>query len=302
MAEESNRAIVAAFVGNLLITVSKFVAAALSGSSAMLAEAIHSLVDTGNGALLLYGARASRRPPDVDHPFGHGHELYFWTLLVGMIVFGLGGGMSIVTGVSHVLNPIAPGSTTLSYAVIAVAAVFEGGSWYFGVKAFAKERRGRGIVETIRRTKDPTTFAVVLEDSAALVGLALAFAGIFLSAHLDAPWIDGAASVLIGVLLCLVASVMVYESKGLLVGEGVERKTLERLRAIVQADSDVIELKKLLTIYLAPNEILLAIEVRFRSEMTVAELRLAIARVRDAIQAQYPRIRRFFIDATAIGD
>jgi cation diffusion facilitator family transporter len=302
MAEESKQAIVAAFVGNLLITVSKFVAAAFSGSSAMLAEAIHSLVDTGNGALVMYGVRASRKPPDVDHPFGYGHELYFWTLLVGMIVFGLGGGMSIVSGVSHILHPVAPESTALSYAVIAIAAVFEGGSWYFGVKAFAKERRGRGIVETIQRTKDPTTFAVVLEDSAALAGLMLAFAGIFLSAHLEAPWIDGAASVLIGLLLCLVSSVMVYESKGLLVGEGVERKTLERLRAIVQADRDVVELKKLLTIYLAPNEILLAIEVRFRSEMPVLELRGAIARVREAIQKEYPRIQRFFIDATSIGD
>jgi len=301
MAEESKRAVVAGFVGNLLITISKFVAAALSGSAAMLAEAIHSIIDTGNGALMLWGMRASRKPPDQDHPFGYGHELYFWSLLVGMIVFGLGGGMSVVSGVFHILNPRAPENVGLSYGVIAIAAVFEGASWYFGLKAFSKERRGRGIVETIKRTKDPTSFSVLLEDSAAIAGLALAFLGIFLSVRLDAPWLDGAASVAIGVLLCAVAWVMVYESKGLLVGEGVEKKTLERVRAIVKGDKDVVALDKLLTLYLSPNELLVAAEVRFRSEMTVEELRVAIARVREAIQGEYPRVKRFFIDATAIG-
>lgn len=302
MAEESKRAVVAAFAGNLAVAISKFVAAFVSGSSAMLAEAIHSLIDTGNGALVLYGMRASRKPPDFEHPFGYGHELYFWTLLVGMIVFGLGGGMSIVSGISHILHPNAVENAVMSYSVIAIAAVFESVSWYYGVKAFAKERRGRGVVETIQRTKDPTTFAVVLEDSAALAGLALAFLGIFLSGRLDAPWIDGAASVAIGLLLCVVAWVMVVESKGLLVGEGVGRGTLERVRAIIEADADVVELKKVLTSYLSPSEILLAAEVRFRSDMTVAELRHAIARVRDAVQEEFPRVQRFFIDATKIGE
>ncbi len=302
MAEESKRAVVAAFAGNLAVAISKFVAAFVSGSSAMLAEAIHSLIDTGNGALVLYGMRASRKPPDFEHPFGYGHELYFWTLLVGMIVFGLGGGMSIVSGISHILHPNAVENAVMSYSVIAIAAVFESVSWYYGVKAFAKERRGRGVVETIQRTKDPTTFAVVLEDSAALAGLALAFLGIFLSGRLDAPWIDGAASVAIGLLLCVVAWVMVVESKGLLVGEGVGRGTLERVRAIIEADADVVELKKVLTSYLSPSEILLAAEVRFRSDMTVAELRRAIARVRDAVQEEFPRVQRFFIDATKIGE
>jgi len=301
MAGETRRAVLAAVAGNLAIAATKFIAAAASGSAAMLAEAIHSIIDTGNGALMLWGMRASRKPPDQDHPFGYGHELYFWSLLVGMIVFGLGGGMSVVSGVFHILNPRAPGNVGLSYGVIAVAAVFEGASWYFGLKAFSKERRGRGIVETIKRTKDPTSFSVLLEDSAALAGLALAFLGIFLSVRLDAPWLDGAASVAIGVLLCAVAWVMVYESKGLLVGEGVEKKTLERVRAIVKGDKDVVALDKLLTLYLSPNELLVAAEVRFRSEMTVEELRVAIARVREAIQGEYPRVKRFFIDATAIG-
>jgi cation diffusion facilitator family transporter len=300
MAEESRRAVFAAIAGNVLITVAKFIAAAFSGSAAMLAESIHSLIDTGNGALVLYGMRRSRKPADLEHPFGYGHELYFWTMLVGMIVFGLGGGMSIITGMSHLTHPKPPEDTTLNYIVIGVAAIFEAGSWYFGVKAFRHEQHGRGIIETIRATKDPTTFAVVLEDSAALVGLALAFLGIFLSVWLHAPWLDGAASLLIGVLLCVVAFVMVYESEGLLVGEGVGRATLQRLRSILQADESVESVAKLLTIYLAPDDVLLAMELRFHSAMTAVDIRHAITRLRQNIQKEFPNIRRLFIDATSI--
>lgn len=300
MAEESRRAVFAAIAGNVLITVSKFIAAAFSGSAAMLAESIHSLIDTGNGALVLYGMRRSHKPADLEHPFGYGHELYFWTMLVGMIVFGLGGGMSVVTGISHLAHPKPPEDAVLNYVVIGVAAVFEAGSWYFGVKAFRHEQRGRGIVETIRTTKDPTTFAVVLEDSAALMGLAIAFLGIFLSVWLNAPWLDGAASLLIGVLLCVVAFVMVYESRGLLVGEGVGRPTLQRLRTIVQEDESIESVAKLLTIYLAPDDVLLAIELRFHSSMTAVDIRRAITRLRQNIQKEFPKIRRLFIDATSI--
>src|SRR5215212_6338136 len=235
MAGESKQAVLAAITGNLLIAVSKFIAAAFSGSSAMLSEAIHSLVDTGNGGLMLYGMRRSRKRADPDHPFGYGHELYFWTLVVGILVFAVGGGMSIVTGISHIANPRQPDDSTWNYAVLAIAFAFEGMSWYYGFKAFSAERRGRGVFETIRVTKDPTSFSVLLEDSAALIGLAFALVGVFLSARLHAPWIDGASSILIGALLCSVASVMVLESKGLLVGEGVEKATLENLRALVQA-------------------------------------------------------------------
>src|SRR5689334_8425599 len=170
----------------------------------MLSEAIHSLVDTGNDALMLYGIRRSAKPPDEHHPFGYGHELYFWTLVVGVLIFGLGGGMSVVTGVLHILHGDAPEVSGWNYAVIFAAMIFEGVSWYFGFRAFRTERRGRGVVETIQRTKDPATFAIVLEDSAALAGLVIALAGLYLSATLDQPWIDGAGSILIGVLLCFV--------------------------------------------------------------------------------------------------
>ncbi len=300
MASESKQAVVAAIAGNVLIAVAKFGAAAFSGSAAMLSEAFHSLVDTGNDALMLYGMRTSRRPADAEHPFGYGHELYFWTLVVGILFFALGGGMSVVIGVMHIAQGRPPEDVGWNYAVIAVAMVFEAGSWWYGFKAFRSEARGRGVVETIRESKDPTTFSVLLEDSAALIGLALAFAGIFLSMTLGAPWIDGVSSVLIGVLLCAVAVIMVYESKGLLVGEGVGKATLRGLRAIFAGDPSVERVDKMLTLYLGPDEVMLAIELRLRPGMKVEDIRHALSRLNHDVRSRYPRIRRTFIDTTSM--
>lgn len=301
MATETLQSVIAAIVGNLLVAATKFVAAAVSGSSAMLSEAIHSLVDTGNGALMLFGMRRSRKPPDEHHPLGYGHELYFWTLVVGILIFGLGGGMSIVTGIMHISERTLPEVTWWSYCVLGAAAVFEGVSWYFGWKAFRKEqRRGRGIFETIVISKNPTTFAVLLEDSAALLGILFAFLGLYLSVALHLPWIDGAASILIGVLLCASAVIMVYESMGLLVGEGMEPQSLAELREIIGADPDVGQVDGLLTLYLGPEEVLLAVDLRFRADTDVRDIRKAVARFKGEIQARYPRIRRVCLDVTSI--
>ncbi|HXT02999.1 MAG TPA: cation diffusion facilitator family transporter [Casimicrobiaceae bacterium] len=302
MAGESTRAVIAAIAGNLAIAVCKFVAAGFSGSAAMLAEAIHSLVDTGNDGLMLYGLRRSTKPADEDHPFGYGHELYFWTLVVGILIFGLGGGMSIVTGILHVMHETTTEASVWSYAVLAIAAVFEGISWWFGYRAFRSEQQGRGVVETIQISKDPTTFSVLLEDSAALAGLAIAFAGIFMSHQLGMPWIDGASSIVIGVLLCLIALVMVYESKGLLIGEGVTKETAHGVRALIAAESEVESIGKLGTLYLGPEDVMLAVEVRFRRDGSVADTRHAIGRMSNAIRAKYPRIRHVFLDASSIGE
>ena len=302
MAGESTRAVIAAIAGNLAIAVCKFVAAGFSGSAAMLAEAIHSLVDTGNDGLMLYGLRRSTKPADEDHPFGYGHELYFWTLVVGILIFGLGGGMSVLTGILHVMNETTTEASVWSYAVLAIAAVFEGISWWFGYRAFRSEQQGRGVVETIQISKDPTTFSVLLEDSAALAGLAIAFAGIFMSHQLGMPWIDGASSIVIGVLLCLIALVMVYESKGLLIGEGVTKETAHGVRALIAAESEVESIGKLGTLYLGPEDVMLAVEVRFRRDGSVADTRHAIGRMSSAIRAKYPRIRHVFLDASSIGE
>ncbi|HEU4870941.1 MAG TPA: cation diffusion facilitator family transporter [Pyrinomonadaceae bacterium] len=300
MAQEAKTAVVAAILGNLAIATTKFFAAAFSGSSAMLSEAIHSLVDTGNGGLILLGLRNSRKPPDKEHPFGHGRELYFWTLMVGVLIFGVGGGMSVYEGLTHLSHPKLIEDAKWSYIVLALSFVFESTSWYFGWKAFSKERRGRGVIEVIHSTKDPTSFSVLLEDSAALLGLVIAAVGIFLSQSFNQPYFDGAASIVIGLLLCGIATVMVYESRGLLIGEGVDHKTLQELRAIVTGDNDVAHVQHLHTIYQGPRSVLLVIELRFHDSISAVDIRKAVRRLEDRIRERYPEIKYVFFGAEAI--
>ena len=300
MAQEAKTAIVAAILGNLAIATTKFFAAVFSGSSAMLSEAIHSLVDTGNGTLILLGIRNSRKPPDFEHPFGHGRELYFWTLMVGVLIFGVGGGMSVYEGLTHLTNPKPIEDAKWSYIVLGLSAVFESISWYFGWKAFSKERRGRGVFEVIHNTKDPTSFSVLLEDSAALLGLAVALLGIFLSKSLNQPYFDGGASIVIGVLLCTIAIVMVHESRGLLIGEGVDRKTLQNLRAIVEGDEDVAHVQHLHTIYQGPRTVLMVVELRFHDSISAVDVRKAVRRLEANIQERYPEIKYVFFGAESI--
>lgn len=300
-ASKSTTAIVAAIAGNLAIAVIKFVAAGFTGSAAMLSEAIHSVVDTGNGGLMLLGVYKSRRPPDSDHPFGHGRELYFWTLIVAILVFAVGGGMSTYEGLTHLSHPTLPINSAWSYTVLGLAFLFEGTTWLFGWKAFSAEKGTRGVLETIHDTKDPASFSVLLEDSAALLGLIFAFLGIFLGRLLDLPYLDGAASIVIGVLLCVVAVLMVYESKGLLIGEGLDRETLKSLRLLVEADPAVERVQHLHTLYLGAHEVLLTIELRFRSTISALEVREAVVRIRGEIRAQHSDVTRIFFGAESIG-
>jgi cation diffusion facilitator family transporter len=300
MASESRAAVIAAIVGNLAIAVAKGIAAAFSGSSAMFSEAMHSVIDAGNGALLLLGMRRSQRAPGPDHPFGHGHELYFWSLIVGVLIFGLGGGMSIITGVIRIRSPAELADAGWSYAVLGISFVFEAISWAFGWRAFRKERRGRGVMETIVKSKDPTSFSVLLEDSAALLGLVFAFVGVWATAAFALHWADGAASILIGLLLCVVAIVMVNESRKLLVGEGLDRKTLDDIRGILQAHDAVDKVGKIFSMYLGPEEVLLVIEVHFRLAEGVS-VREAVEGIKEAITAKYPRITRVSFDTVSLG-
>lgn len=300
MASESKTAIFAAITGNLAIAATKFVAAAFTGSAAMLSEAIHSVVDTGNGGLMLLGIYRSRKPPDFDHPFGHGRELYFWTLIVAILIFAVGGGMSAYEGITHIAHPTPLQNPVWSYSVLGLAFVFEGTTWVFGWKAFSVERGTKGVLEAIHVSKDPTSFSVLLEDSAALLGLIFAFLGIFLGRQLGLPFLDGAASIVIGLLLCAVAVLMVYESKGLLIGEGLDRETLKSVRALVEADTAVERVRHLHTLYLGAHEVLLTIELRFRSTISALEVRRSVARLKQAIQSQHPDITRIFFGAESI--
>lgn len=299
---ESTIAIYAAIAGNLAIAITKFVAAAVTGSSAMLSEAIHSVVDTGNGWLILLGVRKSRKPPDSDHPFGHGHELYFWTLIVGVLIFAVGGGMSVYEGIMHILHPTSPERPAWSYAVLGIATVFEGTTWLFGWKAFKTERGRKGVLQTIHETKDPSSFTVLLEDSAALLGLVFAFLGIFLGTQLGLPQLDGVASVLIGLLLCGVAVLMVYESKGLLIGEGLDHESLKSIRELVEGDEAVEWVGHLHTMYLGAHEVLLTIELRFRNHISALEVRQGVRRLQKNIQSQHPDVRRIFFSSESLSE
>ena len=214
----SKKVIYAAFAGNLLIAVTKFGAAIVTGSSAMLSEAVHSLVDTGNQGLLLYGLRRAQRPPDEAHPYGYGMELYFWTFVVAILIFGLGAGVSVYEGVQGLLHPHAITNPAISYVVLAVAMVFEAGAWTIAFREFRKQKGRAGYIESIRRSKDPTVFTVLLEDSAAMLGLVFAFIGILAGQLLEMPALDGVAAICIGAILALVAALLAYEAKGLLIG------------------------------------------------------------------------------------
>jgi len=297
---KSQLAIYAAIVGNLAIAVTKFVAAAFTGSAAMLSEAIHSVVDTGNGGLMLLGVRKSRKPPDSDHPFGHGHELYFWTLFVGVLIFAIGGGISTYEGILHMLHPVVPENPAWSYSVLGLATVFEGTTWLLGWKAFTAERGSRGVLQAIHETKDPSTFTVLLEDSAALLGLVFAFLGIFLGREFGLPYLDGAASVVIGLLLCGVAVLMVYESKSLLIGEGLDKETLNSIRRLIDADEAVERVRHVHSMYLGAHDVLLTVELRFESSISALAIRKAVRRIKDAIQLEHPDVTQIFFGAESL--
>jgi cation diffusion facilitator family transporter len=299
MQTESRTAIFAAIAGNLAIAATKFVAAFFTGSSAMLSEGIHSLVDTGNGWLMLLGFRQSQKPPDADHPFGHGKELYFWSLVVAILIFALGGGMSVYEGVTHLSHPQVHHSI-LNYLVLGFAIVFESLSFYFAYRAFRTEVSGQGVFETIRSSKDPTTFTVLFEDTAALLGLLVAFVGIFLGHWLNNPYLDGVASIVIGLILAVVAGFLAYESKGLLIGEGVDPAVLASIRSIAAADPAVAEVRKSLTMHFSPDDVLLTLDLGFKKHLTAEKIAAAVNRLEKQIRDQHPEIKHIFIEAKSL--
>lgn len=298
--ESSNKTIYAAIVANLAIAVTKFIAASLTGSSAMLSEGIHSVVDTGNELVLLYGVGRSKRPPDENHPFGHGQELYFWTLIVAILIFSIGGGMSIYEGITHIGHPSAIEDPTWNYIVLGIAVVFEGLSWTVALKEFLPSVGNRNLWQAIRASKDPTIFTVLFEDSAALLGLLVAFLGVLLGHWFNNPYLDGTASIVIGIILAVVAVILARESRGLLVGEGADPAMVKHLRSLVTADPAVEQVLQLLTLYFGPHEILLNIEIQFHRHLLVEDVVQAIERIETSIRTHYPDVRNIFVEAKSL--
>ncbi len=300
MASESKIAIFAAIAGNLMVAVTKFIAAGITGSSAMISEGIHSVVDTGNGLLLLLGIRLSRRPADDSHPFGYGLELYFWTLIVAILIFAVGGGISIYEGIIHMRHPEPMQNPFWNYVVLWLAILFEGASWGFALKGFVAAKGRRSAWKTIRTTKDPTLFTVLFEDSAALLGLVVALIGVYLAHRLDAPILDGAASVVIGVVLCAVATLLAWETRALLLGESADPAVIERIETIARSDPSVAAIRKPLTMHFGPEQILLNLDIQFLPTLTILEVEAAIDRLERRIRQEYPQFRHIFIEVDAI--
>ncbi len=293
----SKHVIYAAFVGNFLIAITKFAASFFTGSSAMLSEAVHSLVDTGNQALLLYGIRRSTKPADETHPFGYGMELYFWTFVVAILIFGLGAGVSVFEGIKKLQHPEPITDVYINYIVLAVAIVFEAVAWFIAFREFNKERGSLTYFKALRTSKDPTVFTVLFEDSAAMLGLIVAFAGIALGEYLGLPILDGVASIVIGVILALTAAFLAFECKGLLIGESANLEVREGVRRLVAEESGIKGINEVLTMHLGPNDILVNLSIDFSEDLSADAVEETVTKLEIDIKGEYPQIRRIFIEA-----
>jgi len=296
MAGSSTKAIYAALVGNSLIAVTKFVAATISGSAAMFAEGIHSLVDTGNQILLLHGLRAARRAPSPSYPFGHGKEIYFWSFVVAIMIFALGAALSFAHGVGQVLHPEPLRNLTINYVVLGLAILFEGAALTIAVREFSRSKGSLGYLDAVRRGKDPTLFVVVFEDSAALLGLLVAMIGIYLYQVTGNPIFDGLASMMIGVILALTAVWLAYETKSLLIGESADIDTVLRIRQTASDHALVKTVNELATLHMGPEFVIVTMSVDFVDGIGAAEVEGGVTDLSRKIRAIDPNLRRVFVE------
>jgi len=299
---ESKGAVIAAIASNLAVGIVKFIAAALTGSSAMFSEGIHSIVDSGNGALVLLGMHQAKKPADITHPFGYGRELYFWILVVAVSIFAIGGGVSVYEGIHNMMAPEPMGDPTAAYIVLAIAIVLEGFSFFTALKHFRVAKGKMGAIAFMKRSKDPSLYTIVLEDSAAMLGLLIALAGVFFGHHFNLPWLDGFASVLIGLLLMSVAFFLLRETKALLIGEGLEKDELLRMRELIASYPNVEAVGVLRSQYFGPFDMLVNVDVQFQEGMHASEIDEAITQIEDDLKANFPEISNVFIETASKHD
>jgi len=291
-----------ALAANLAIAVIKFAAAIFTGSSAMLSEGIHSVVDTGNEWLLLFGMKRSQRPADDKRPFGYGRDLYFWSFVVSICIFAIGGGMSFYEGLEHLKNPNPITDPTWNYVVLGLAFCFDGASFLLARRTFNAQRGQQPFWAAFRRSKDPATFVVLFEDTADLLGLIVAFLGVFLSHQLQNPYLDGIASLAIGAILVTVAGLLIRESQSLLLGETAEPALLQQLTELAQANEAVSRVAMPMTTYLSPEEILVVLRTEFHPELSAEQVTRATAEISTAIQAQHPAVKHLFVQPTFLSE
>ena len=299
-ASTSKNVIFAALAGNLAIAITKLGAALFTGSAAMMSEAIHSAVDTGNQIILLIGLRRAARPATVSHPFGHGLQLYFHTFVVAVLIFGVGAVLSITHGIERIRSPEPIENAWVNYVVLGLSILFEGAVWLVALNAFNKQREGRPFFSAIRSSKDPTIFTVLFEDTAALTGLVVALVGVVCSHLFDLPVLDGVASVVIGLILAITAAFLAVESQSLLTGEAADPTTREGIEAIARGAPGVMGLNDARTMHFGPNEILVCLSLDFRDGLTAAEVEDTVAWLEHHIRAVYPQAGRIYVEAQSL--
>ncbi|RMI09419.1 MAG: cation transporter [Calditrichaeota bacterium] len=297
MAASSRKVIFAALTGNSLIAVTKFIAAGITGSSSMLSEGIHSLVDTGNQLLLLLGMKRARRPPDEQFPFGRGKEIYFWSFVVAILIFALGAGISVYEGIHHLQHPREMESPLINYIVLGAAMIFEGAACFFALREFNKVRGNLGFLEAIHRSKDPTMFVVLFEDVAAMAGLVVAFLGVFLTQFTGLLYFDGTASIIIGLILAVAAIWLAYETKGLLIGESADPELVRSIRQMVQEHPAIERIIHLFTLHMGPEFVLVTLTVDFTDSLAAGEVEQIIGELNRRIKEAHPVVKRVFIEA-----
>lgn len=297
MASGSKKIIIAALIGNTLISITKFVAASITGSSAMFSEGIHSIVDTGNQILLLYGLKRATRPASPQFPFGHGKEIYLWSFVVAILIFAVGAGISIYEGINHIRHPSALHDPTVNYIVLGLAILFEGGALYFALTEFNKVRGSFSYIEAVQRGKDPSMFVVLFEDCAAMLGLFVAFAGIMLAQITENALWDGIASVIIGLILAFTAIWLARETKSLLIGEGANKDIVDGIHKIALKQDSIEKINEVLTLHMGPEFILVNMSISFKDHLPVGNIEKAIEAITKEIKENFPIAKKVFIEA-----
>jgi cation diffusion facilitator family transporter len=297
VATASKRVVYAALAGNLAIAVTKFVAASITGSSAMWSEGVHSMVDSGNQALLLYGMKRAQRPADARFPFGYGKEVYFWSFVVALLVFATGAGLSLYEGIQHLRHPASMENPLVNYVVLAIAMLLEGAPWLAAYRQFSRMRGERGTVEAVQRTKDPTVIAVLFEDSAALAGLVVALAGIALYQITGNPVYDAGASIVIGLILGGTALWLAFETKGLLIGESANREVVAEIRRLAERYPEVEKVNEVLTMHMGPEYILANISLNIACDVPRSRAHAIMDELDDVIKQADRRVKRVFIES-----
>lgn len=295
-AKGSKISIYGAIIANVAIAISKFIAGAYTGSSAMISEGIHSVVDTANGILLLYGIKKSERPADDSHPFGYGMEIYFWSFVVSILIFALGGGIAIYEGIHHLIEPSSIENVRVNYLVLSLAIVFEGTSLFVALKQFKKDNGKYGLMKSMRKSKDSSSFAIIIEDLGAIVGLVVALIGLIIGDFFNWPYADGAASVTIGIILTSMAFFLAVETKALLIGESMDEDSLKMIKRILNNSTSVREYGLIRSVHFGPTGVMVGVDVHFEDNYTLEEVENEINQIEIKVKEHLPMVKHFYIE------